>query len=521
MHDAKNALSPTDPTDGSHPRRWQVLAVLCAGLFVVAIDVTVLYVAAPAISEELAPSATGLLWILDVYPLVVAPLLVAASSLGDRFGRKRLLLIGLALLGVGSLAAAFAWSTGALIAARALMGVGAAALMPSTMAILRDVFRDRQERRTAVGFWSAVLAIGSAIGPLLGGVVVAHWWWGGVFLIGVPVVLVALVLATRLLPESRSAEPPPWDSAAIAMVTFAVLAFAYAIKDGARHGFADPVTLALLAAAAIAGTAFVRRQLAARQPMLDVRLFGDRMFAVATGCVALSMFALIGLELFFAQYFQLVDGLDPLAASVRLLPLMIAACVGGLVAAPLLRRFDTRITITGGLGLTTLSLVPALAIGEDHSYLLLAPAFAVMGCAIEVALVGANDILISAVSPNRAGNAAAIEETAYQLGGGLGIAVLGSVLAAVYSHALAVPAGTAAGLRGAADESLGRAVEATGHLPPRLADALLESARSAFVSGLRAAIVVSIVLLAVSTVLAAVVLRPSRVAPAGAECASN
>lgn len=495
-------------TAGLRPAgRWTVLGVICAAILVVVIDVTVLHVAAPAMTEDLAPSSVALLWIIDVYPLVVAPLLVASGSLGDRFGRKRILLAGLVVFGLASALAAVAWSPIVLIAARAVMGVGGAMILPASMSIVRDVFEDRDERRTAVGIWSATMAGGAALGPLVGGFLVEHFSWHAVFLINVPVVLLVVPAGLRLLPESRAAEPPPWDTLAVVLAGTAILGVAFGLKHGARHGFADPLAAGVLAAAIAAGTWFVRRQLARPEPLLDVRLFGDRAFAVAVGAVALAMFSLVGLELFFAQYLQLVLGLEPLAASVRLLPLMLASLAGGLLAAPLLRRVGTRATITGGLLLTTTALVPLLALGVADRYLLLAVPFVALGFGLEVALVAANDVIISAVPADRAGNAASIEATAYELGGGLGVAVLGSILAAVYSDALAAVPGVGARGMAGAGESIGRAAEVAAGLPAAVGEALMTAARGAFLDGLHVVLLVSIALLAASALLTATVLR--------------
>lgn len=494
------------PGPGS-ANRWIVLAVICAAVLVVVIDVTVLHVAAPAMTEDLKPSAVQLLWIIDIYPLIVAPLLVASGALGDRFGRKRILLAGLVVFGFSSALAAFAWSPGVLIGARALMGIGGAMILPATMSIVRNAFEDRDERRTAVGIWSATMAGGAAIGPLVGGFIVEHWWWGAVFLINVPVVLIVLPVGLKLLPESKALIPPPWDTLAVVLAGVGILGVAFGLKQGARHGFVDPLVIGVLIGAITAGTVFVRRQLARTEPLLDVRLFADRTFSVAVGCVMLSMFGLVGLELFFAQYLQLVLGLEPLAASVRLLPLMIASLAGGLLAAPLLRRIGTRATIAGGLALTTAALVPLLALGLDDQFLLLGPPFVAIGLGLEVALVAANDVIISAVPAERAGNAASIEETAYELGGGLGVAVLGSILAAVYSDALHAVPGVSDGGMHVAGESLGRAVELARDLPANVGNALVETARVAFMDGLHVVLVVSIGLLAVSSVLAALVLK--------------
>lgn len=507
--------------------RWTVLAVICAAVLVVVIDVTVLHVAAPAMTEELQPSSVALLWIIDIYPLVVAPLLVASGALGDRFGRKRMLLAGLVVFGFSSALAAFAPSPAVLIGARAVMGVGGALILPSTMSIIRAVFEDRDERRTAVGIWSATLAGGAAIGPLVGGFLVEHWWWGAVFLINVPVVLIVLPIGIRLLPESRAAEPPPWDTPAVLLAAGGILGLAFGVKEGARYGFTDPLAIGPLVAACVALTVFVRRQLARPEPLLDVRLFANRAFSVSVGCVLLSMFGLVGLELLFALYLQLVLGLEPLAASVRLLPLMIASLLGGLAAAPILRRLGTRATITGGLALSTLALLPMLALGVEDRYLLLALPFIALGFGLEVALIAANDVIISAVPADRAGNAAAIEETAYELGGGLGVAVLGSIMAAVYSSALSpVPGVPAAGMA-AAGESLGRAVDVAQGLPAAVGSALLTEANDAFISGLHVVLLASAALLAASACLSAMALRrlgtgrPSDPTPVAPGCADG
>ena len=492
----------------SHPRRWAILSVICFSLLVVVIDVTVLHVAAPAISSDLDPTALQLLWIIDVYPLVAAPLLIASGVLGDRLGRKRMLIWGMAVFGLASVGATFAPTAELLIAARALLGVGGAMIMPPTMSIIRDVFRDRDERVKAVGIWSAVSAGGAAIGPLIGGFLVEHFWWGAVFLINVPIVLIIIPIAIRLLPESRAAEPPPWDGLAVAATVVGILGLAFGLKEGARYGFADPKVLVALVACVTCLGWFARRQLRAPKPLLDVRLFGRREFSVAVGCVFLSMFGLVGIEFFGAQYLQLVLGLEPLEAAVRLLPLMLSTLAGGLLAARVLRRLGTRWTITLGLAGTGLGLIPMLALGLTDQYLLLWPGFLVIGFTLEVALVAANDVIISSVPADEAGQAAAIEETAYELGGGFGVAVLGSILAIVYTSKI----GSIEGVSGVgiqnAEESLSRALEIAERMSSSVAEPLIETAKLAFMSGYHTAIAVSIALVGVSAAVAAVLLRP-------------
>jgi len=497
------ARSPETPAGN----RWAVLGVMCAALVMVVIDVTVLHIATPAISEDLHPSAVELLWIVDIYPLVVAPLLVASGTLGDRFGRKRILLQGLVVFAAASVLAGLAWSPMVLIAARALQGVGGAMILPSTMAIVRDVFPDREERVRAIGIWSAVMAGGAAVGPLVGGFLLEHFDWGAVFLINVPILLLLLPFAMRILPESKSSDPPPWDTRAVLQVGGAVLGLALGIKEGAHRGFTDPVALIALAGSAILWWRFIRRMLGKARPLLDLRLFADRAFSVAVGCVLLSMFALVGLELFFAQYLQLVLGLEPFAASIRLIPLMLATLAGALSAARLLKRVGTRGAVAGGLGATTLSLIPFFWLGTADDYALMWPSFVVLGFALEVALVAANDTIFSSVSADGAGGASAIEETAYELGGGLGVAVLGSIGAAVYAANLpSVPGVSPTGMD-SARESLGGAVDVATGLGAQASTALIDAARQAFVEGFHVTIVAAIVVIGASALLAAFILR--------------
>lgn len=498
-------MSP-GPASSAEANRWLVLAVVCAALLVVVIDATVLHVAAPSISEDLRPSAVQLLWIIDGYSLVVAPLLVGFAKLGDKVGRPQLMLAGLAVFAAASLVAAFAPTPLVLIVGRALMGVGGAMIMPQTMSILRDVFPDRRERTTAVGIWVSVSSAGAAIGPIVGGFLVEHYWWGSVFLINIPILLAIAVATIAWLPPSRAAIPAPLDPVSVGLVTVGILGFAFGGKHGARHGFDDPVALLTLLGGIALLVTFVRRQLGTTTPLLDVRLFGQRAFAVAVGCIVLAMVALIGLDFFFAQYLQLVLGLEPLAASVRLIPLALATIVGGLIAAPILARVGTRASIAGGLLISALSLVPLLSLGLADEWVILSGSFIVLGLAIQVVAVAANDVIVSAVTTDRAGDAAAIEETAYELGGGLGIAVLGSVLAAIYTDALTTVRGVPAAEMAGSRESLSEATEIAAGLPAAIGDALVDAARLAFLDGLHVTIIASVVLMLTATAVAAAVL---------------
>jgi len=505
------SAGPADDPVPSHPRRWAILAVVCVSLLIVVIDVTVLHVAAPAIQADLDPGPVELLWIIDIYSLVAPPLLLAAGLLGDRIGRNPVMLAGLAIFALASLGAALSPTAGALIASRALLGVGGAMVLPATMSIVRDVFRDRAERVKAVGIWTAVSAGGAAIGPLVGGFLVEHFSWHAVFLINVPIVLAVIPFAVRLVPTSRAADPPPWDGRAILLGGLGVLGLAYGIKEGARYGPTDPKTVAALMAGVTCLFLFCRGQLRSAHPVLDLRLFARFDFATAVMAVFLSMFGLVGITFFGAQYMQLVLDLGPLATAIRLLPLMLASLAGGLAAAWVLARIGTRWTIAGGLGATALGLVPMLWLGTDDRFILLWPAFILIGFALEAALVAANDVIISSVPADEVGGVSAIEETAYELGSGFGIAVLGSVLTAVYAARFTPLAGLGPAGLDQARESLSGAIEVAAGLPAGLSHRLIGEAQAAFVSGFHAMAAVSIVLIGVSAVIAARLLRP----PAG------
>jgi len=493
--------------------RWWVLALLCFSLTLIAVDSTVLHIAAPRLTAALRPSAVELLWIIDVYSLVVAPLLITFGTLGDRYGRRRMVLAGYAVFGLASLSAAFSPTPLALIVSRALLGVGGAMIMPATLSILRQVFTDRAERAIALGVWSAVAAGGAAVGPLVGGVLVEHFWWGSVFLINVPLLAIALPVAVRILP----AAPPRgggrrWDAAGAVLSTLGILGFAFGLKEaGSGHLLAVPA--AVLTAVAGAGLLawFAVRQLRSADPLLDVSLFARRDFATGVACVLLAVFSLVGLELMLAQYLQLVLGDSPLRAAVRMLPLMVAAIAGGLAAAHVLRRAGLRATMSGGLALTALALAPTLTWGTEAHPVMLSVCFTGIGFGVEVALLAASDMIMAAAPERQAGGAAAIEETAYELGAGLGVAVLGTITTIQYGPALRAVEGVAPRTLAEARESLASAAHLAEQVGGAAGAALLRAARTAFVDALHGTVAASIVLLA-ATAIAAAFLVPGRTA---------
>jgi DHA2 family multidrug resistance protein-like MFS transporter len=477
-----STLQPARTTEAvKRPGRWLALSVLVLAVLLVAVDATVLGLATPYISEDLEPSGTQLLWIGDVYSFVIAGLLVSMGSLGDRIGRKRILLFGATAFGALSVLNAYATTPEALIAARALLGVAGATLMPATLALIRHLFHDPRERSLAVGIWGAAASAGTAVGPIVGGFLLEHFWWGSVFLINLPVMAVLVLVGIRTLPESRNPHPGPWDLAGVLLSLVGMIAVVYAVKEAAAHGFAWPTLGAgVLGAAALYG--FVRRQLTLPAPLLDMRLFRNRGFSGAVLADLLTVLGLSGLVFFLSQFLQLVQDRPPFEAGLAELPAAIGAVAAGLVAGRVARRFSVRAVVSGGLAAIGLALAVITVIDASTGYPLLGAALLVVGVGAGFSFTVTADVILSAVPKDQAGAASAVSETAYELGAALGIAVLGSIVTGAYRDFTA-PAGTPAG----AHESLGGAVEAASHLPAPTADTLLASAREAFVHGLHLA----------------------------------
>ncbi|MFF0163406.1 MFS transporter [Streptomyces sp. NPDC005263] len=486
---------------GAGANRWVVLVVLCVSLLLVALDATVLHVAVPAVTEDLRPGAIELLWIVDVYPLVCASLLILFGTLGDRVGRRRILLLGYGLFGVASAVAALAGTAQTLIVARALLGVGGAMIMPATLSILRQVFPDRRERALAIGIWSAVAAVGAAVGPLLGGFLLEHFWWGSVFLVNIPLMLVSLPVGRLLLPESKGDGRGPWDVVGALMAAAGLFALVLGVKR-LGSGELDAFTAVPLAVGASLIVLFVRRQRRRTHPLVDLRMFARPAFSTSVGCIVLAMLALVGLELIAAQYLQLVLGLSPLQTGLRLLPLTVAAMAAGLVGARLLRRFGPRRMVSLGFCLTAAAVVLLTAMGGEDNPALMLSGFVLLGFGLETTLFGAYESMLSEAPPEQAGGAAAIGETSYQLGAGIGIALLGSVMNAAYTPGVSSVPGVPASASAAAGHSLGEAYEVAGRLGGPAGMALRRTARDCFVHGLHVTLLVSAGLLVLGAVMA-------------------
>ncbi|MFH8368117.1 MFS transporter [Streptomyces sp. NPDC018031] len=491
-------------TDASgNANRWFVLVVLCVSLLLVAVDGTVLHVAVPAVSEDLRPGAIELLWIVDAYPLVCASLLILFGTLGDRVGRRRILLFGYALFGAASALAAFAGSPQILIVARALLGVGGAMIMPATLSILRQVFPDRRERALAIGIWSAVAGIGAAGGPLLGGFLLEHFWWGSVFLINIPLMVVALPVGRWLLPESAGDRNGPWDVLGAVMAAVGLASLVLGVKRlGSGEALLEPATLGPMALGATLLAAFVRRQRRRTHPLVDLTLFTRPAFGISVGCIVLALLALVGLELVAAQYLQLVLGLTPLETGLRLLPLTCAAMAAGIVGSRMLHRLGPRTMVATGFLLTALAVASLTFMGQSDRPLLLLGGFVVLGFGLQMTLFGSYESMLSEAPPESAGGAAAIGETSYQLGAGAGIALLGSVMNAAYAPGVPSVPGVPGHDLTTARESIGEAYDVADRLGGQVGGALRAAARESFVHGLHVTMAVSAALLVIGALAA-------------------
>ncbi|MFF2096756.1 MFS transporter [Streptomyces sp. NPDC058202] len=483
------------------PGRWLALSVLVLAVLLVAVDATVLGLATPYISEDLKPSGTQLLWIGDVYSFVIAGLLVSMGSLGDRIGRKKLLLVGATAFGLVSVLNAYATTPEMMILARALLGVAGATLMPATLALIRNIFHDPRERSLAIGIWGATASAGTAVGPVVGGFLLEHFWWGSVFLINLPVMVVLVLVGIKLLPESKSPSHGPWDLISVTLSLVGVIGVVYAVKEAAAHGPSGAVfATGLLGVAALVW--FVRRQLTLPAPLLDVRLFRHRGFSGAVLADLFTVLGLSGLVFFLSQYLQLVQGRGPFEAGLAEIPAAVGAVAAGLVAGRYARRFSVRVVVSGGLAAVGLALGTLTVLGQSTGYPVLGAALLVVGIGAGFSFTVTADVILSTVPKDQAGAASAVSETAYELGAALGIALLGSVVTGVYAG-FSGPAGTPA----AAHDSLGGAVEAAASLPAPAAESMLNAARESFVDGLALASGAGAVVLLATAVAAWFLLR--------------
>lgn len=489
-------LDPTSTRAGR--REWLGLAALMIPVLLVSIDSTVLSFALPAISVDLHPSGVQLMWIVDVYSLMLAGLLLAMGSLGDRLGRRRLLLVGAIGFGAASVYAATATSAEHLILARALQGIFGATLMPSTLSMIRNLFRRDADRRLAIATWAALFAGGAALGPVIGGWLLEHYAWGSVFLINVPLIIVFVPLALVLLRESRDPDPGPLDLVSIVLSLGVMAPAVFAIKRGTTVGL-DGLTIATAVLAVVCALAFTRRQQVRTHPMLDLSLLRNPMFTGAIGANMLSLMGLAGFLYFAAQLLQLDLGLGPLASALVLLPGTLVSMVVGFVAVRLVVRIPVRVLVPLSLLLTASGYAIVALSGHPRVGVIMV-AFVAMGVGIGIAETLTNDLILANAPAAKAGAASAISETAYEVGAVLGTAVIGSVLTATYSARLALPEELQAA-DPAHFETLGATLDYAAGLEPHLGDQLASAARAAFDAGVQHASATAIVVVLLAALL--------------------
>jgi EmrB/QacA subfamily drug resistance transporter len=473
-------------------QRWLALGVLCVSLLAIVIDNTIVNVALPTLVRDLKADVAELQWVVDAYTLVFAGLLLLAGALGDRFGRRRTLLGGLAVFGLASGWAAYAGGVDGLIIARAVMGAGAAFIMPATLSLLISVFTDTRERAMAIGIWAATAGLGVALGPVVGGVLLDHFWWGSIFIVNVPLTAIAVLAGRKLLPESRDpvARRIDWTGAGLSGV--GLIALVWAIIEAPSKGWTSAPVLAAAALAAVALVAFVVWQRRAAEPLLDVRLFANPRFTAASSTVMVLFFALFGFLFLSTQYLQFVLGYSPSAAGVRVLPYAGAMIVFAPLSSKLVMHLGTKRVATAGMLLFSLGLAIAATVSTSTGYGRLGVALLFMGAGMGLAGAPATESIMGSLPPQRANIGSAVNDTTRELGGALGVAIVGSIMSSLYAAQLSngLPDDVPAPVAAAARESLGAAVQVSGSLGPDIADA----AREAFVHAMsRASIVVALV----------------------------
>ncbi len=488
-------------------REWIGLAVIALPCLLYSMDLTVLNLAVPSLSADLGPSSAQLLWIVDIYGFLVAGSLITMGTLGDRIGRRRLLLIGAAAFGIASVLAAFSRSAEALIASRAVLGLAGATLAPSTLSLIRNMFLDPRQRTVAIGVWISSYSVGAAIGPLVGGVLLQYFWWGSVFLVGVPVMVLLLVLGPVLLPEFRDPDAGRLDVVSAALSLVCLLAVIYGLKHVAQDGPSGPAALAIVAGLAV-GVTFVRRQIRLANPLIDLHLFTTPAFATALVTYTLGTFVAFGVYVFIAQYLQLVLELSPLEAGLATVPFAAAFVVGSMLTPVVVRRVRPAFAMAGGLAMAAVGFALLARVDQATGLGLLVTAFVVFSLGLAPVFTLATDLIVGSAPPEQAGAASAISETGSELGGALGIAILGSIGIAVYRSAMADAVGAVpADLMEAALDTLGGAVSVAARLQQDVGADLVASARQAFAHALRVAAWISAAVALAAAIPTALLLR--------------
>ncbi len=486
-----------------HARRWWTLAVMCLSLMVIGVDNTILNVALPTLVRDLGATTSQLQWIVDAYTLVFAGLLLTAGSLGDRFGRRRALSIGLLIFGAGSVASALAGSADQLILTRALMGIGGALIMPATLSIISNVFTEPAERGRAIAVWAGFSAMGIAIGPLSGGWLLEHFWWGSVFMVNIPIVILALTGGRFFVPESKDPAPPGLDPLGALLSIVGLGALVWAIIEAPAQGWTDPTTLSAFLVAGVFIAGFIAWERNTDHPMLDVHFFANPRFSAASTAVTMVFFALFGSTFLQTQYLQSVLGYSAFEAGLRVGPVALVLMVTAPLSARLVERVGTKYIVAGGLAIVSLSLVVMSFATVTSGYPLVLASILILGLGMGMTMAPATESIMGSLPRAKAGVGSAVNDTTRQIGGALGVAILGSLLASTYASSLgdAVPA--------AAKASVGAALDLANRLGGVDGAALAASAKSAYVDGMGVGVLVAAGVALLGSVIALVFL-PSR-----------
>lgn len=509
MSGPQRTVSSIDPTT-RNPRRWWILLVLIVALFGVSVDNTILIIALPTLARDLQASAADLQWMVDAYILVFAGFLLLSGALADRYGRRLMLVIGLALFGVGSVFAPFVTSADQLIALRAFMGLGASFMMPATLSIIADVF-DSEERPKAIAAWGSISAIGIVAGPILGGWLLDHFAWPSVFLVNVPFAIAGIIATMAVVPESRAPGRVSLDLVGAALSVVGLVALVYAIIEIPARGWDDPSVLLAFAVAAVALGAFIAWERRTPAPMLDVGLFRDQGFAAACLSVTLVFFALNGALFFLTQYMQGVQGLDAFETGLRFIPVAIGVMLGAGISAGAVRRLGARVVTSAGLALMAVGLLGFALIRVDSGDLFVGMLLFVCSAGIGLAMTPATDAIMGALPPDQFGVGSAVNDTTREVGGAMGIAILGSLFATAYSDRLRpqLPPNVPEDVARIVTDSLAGAMAVAEQVGGAIGQALVVAAQDAFVAAMALTTVVGSVI-AFGGVLVAVIWMPRR-----------
>ena len=489
------------------PRQWASLVVLMLPVLLVSVNNTALSFALPAISQGLHPTASQLLWIVDVYPLILAALLIPMGSLGDRMGRRKMLMIGSTGFGLVSLFAAFAPTAEWLLAARVGIAVFGSMLLPATLSLLRSVFRDDRQRTLAIAIWTAGFSAGAALGPIAGGFLLNHFWWGSVFLLAVPVLLAFLIAAPLILPESKDPNPGPVDPLSIVLAVLTMAPVVYGIKALATGGSVLHGVL-FIAVGALCGLHFARQQVAKDYPMLDLRFFRSPRFSGGLAINVTANVALFGFLFFFTQYLQLVNGTDPMTSGLLMVPGLVLSILAGLGAERIARLVGIRTAVVLGLLLVAAGFFVVAFTDQMSSSAPILVAFTIMSAGTGLATTLSTDLVVSSVPEAKAGAASAVSETGYEVGAVLGTAVLGGLTTAFYQAHLELPAAVSADSAQIAHETLGGALDVAAESPA--GSVIADAAVAAFSSGMQWTALIGGVVVAVVALVLARVLRADR-----------